>query len=252
MQATLNVVIYTQHGRWEEAPRLINGQQRIVRVGKSFVDVALYYANICDYVRVLLSIVSIVMILHAPDNRLLIAACIMGNVVLDCIDGPLARTFGQSTIIGVGLDWLADILAQYGIAVWVVVLRNELPAWVVTFTVLFTMVELATALLDFAISAGGTYPSQKTSALPWYLRVEHWLTPNGAFSYVGTTAWLMNTAFPLSYAIGAPFLVSWVMLPLALLYAWHEFAQFVFLLVNWQETTTVMYRGRNPTILEST
>ena len=242
MKPTDEVLLYTKHGKWEPAPRQTKGQLRSVRVGKSFGEIALYYANICDYVRVLLSIASLLLILHAPEWKLTIASSIMGNVLLDWVDGPLARNFGQSSIFGCGADWLADILAQYGLAVWMTALRSELPLWVVTFTVIFTTVEIAAGLLDFAISATGSYPSQNdTSTLPWYLRVEHFLTPNGSYNYWGTAAWLVNTAFPLSYCVGAPAMVSWAMIPLAMLYAWHECAQLVFILENWQETVAEMY-----------
>ena len=117
---TAEVLLYTPLGKWEAAPRQSRGELRLVRIGKSFADVLLYYANICDYVRVLLSLASLLLILHAPHSRLTIAASITANVLLDWLDGPLARHFGQSSIIGCGWDWLADILAQYGLAIWMV------------------------------------------------------------------------------------------------------------------------------------
>jgi hypothetical protein len=91
MTADAEVLLYTARGKWEAAPRQSKGELRSVRVGKSFSEIALYYANICDYVRVLLSIVSLVLILHAPEWKLSIASSIMGNVLLDWVDGPLAR-----------------------------------------------------------------------------------------------------------------------------------------------------------------
>ena len=35
----------------------------------------------------------------------------MGNVLLDWVDGPVARHYEQSSVMGCGWDWLADILA---------------------------------------------------------------------------------------------------------------------------------------------
>ena len=45
-------------------------------------------------------------------DRYTIGTVIMLNVLLDWVDGPVARHYGQSSIIGCGWDWLADILAQ--------------------------------------------------------------------------------------------------------------------------------------------
>ena len=64
--------------------------------------------------------------------------------------------------------------------------------------------------------------------------MEHWLTPNSTYNHLGVVCWLVNTAFPIAVCLDAPALVSMPMLPLALLYAWHECCQLAFVLVNWQ------------------
>eukprot|EP00300_Choanocystis_sp_HF-7_P008312 c15845_g1_i1.p1 GENE.c15845_g1_i1~~c15845_g1_i1.p1 ORF type:complete len:479 (+),score=97.13 c15845_g1_i1:118-1437(+) len=211
------------------------------QVTKPFSQLWFYYANLIDFGRVALSVLSLVMIMWAPAWHYTIAGLIMGNVLLDWVDGPVARAYGQSSILGCGLDWCADILAQYSIAVWVSKLSttsdSPVPDWFVGFTVLFTCVEIVTGVFDFAISATGTYPNMKdTASLPWFMLVEHILVPSGSYNFLGTACWLANTACPLAFCLALSGWITYVfLLPLALLYAWHECCQLVFILANWQE-----------------
>jgi phosphatidylglycerophosphate synthase len=66
----------------------------------------------------------------------------------------VARAYGQSSNIGCGWDWLADILAQYNIAIWVMI-AEPAGSPLQVFTVLFTTVEISTGLFDFATSTTG-------------------------------------------------------------------------------------------------
>jgi hypothetical protein len=103
---------------------------------------------------------------------------------------------------------------------------------------------MSAGLFDFAVSATSVYPSQSdTSKLPWYAIVEHWLRPNQSYNKLGIVCWLANTAFPISYCIGAPAWSSHVLAPFAYLYAWHELCQLVFILENWQETSAKLNSG---------
>ena len=87
-------------------------------MGKNFFEISKYYANLIDYARCLLGVISSVLIQHWPEQTWLIASGIMLNTLLDWVDGPVARMYGQSTVMGCGWDWLADIFAQYNITVW--------------------------------------------------------------------------------------------------------------------------------------
>ncbi len=77
-------------------------------------------------------------------------------VLYACADGPVARAYNQSSVFGCGADWCADLLAQYCLAVWTSAVLPK--SGITTFTVIFTVVEIATGLFDFAISATGVYP----------------------------------------------------------------------------------------------
>ena len=73
-----------------------------------------YYANMIDYFRCIMTLVALVMILHTPEYRVTIGAMLMISTLLDWVDGPVARAWKQSTVMGCGWDWLADILTQFG------------------------------------------------------------------------------------------------------------------------------------------
>jgi phosphatidylglycerophosphate synthase len=46
------------------------------------------------------------------------AVLLMTSVLLDWIDGPVARAYNQCTIFGSGVDWLADVLVQILTMCW--------------------------------------------------------------------------------------------------------------------------------------
>mmetsp|Transcript_3013 Transcript_3013/g.4592 ORF Transcript_3013/g.4592 Transcript_3013/m.4592 type:complete len:446 (+) Transcript_3013:155-1492(+) len=222
-----------QKGKWVSGPVASTGDVITHRIRKTIKDVWWYYANLIDYFRILMAVVALVLILHAPEWKFCIATLIFGSVLLDWIDGPIARHYNQSTVIGCGWDWLADLLAQYCLAIWCVHLGSP----IVTFVVLFTVVEISTGLFDFAVSAQSIYPSQDTSKLPWYFVVEEWLTPAQSYNNLGTACWLINTLYPISYCLNMPLWVCYALAPFAMLYAWHETCQLIFIVENWRETT---------------
>lgn len=238
-----DVLYRNDKGAWVPGRRPARGETVTTRTGIPFSSTAFYYANIIDYGRVALSLVALYFILQAPAWRYTIGTVIMLNVLLDWVDGPVARHYGQSSIIGCGWDWLADILAQYNLAIWSMA---ALPPGdpLASFVVVFTCVEIATGLFDFAVSATAVYPAETESdKLHWLFKVEHWLTPNQTYNHLGVACWLINTAFPISVCVQAPVYLSLPMLPFALLYAWHEVCQLVFILVNWQERTAALSSG---------
>ena len=80
-------------------------------VNKKFSEICYYYANVVDYLRCFLGVLACVQINLLPQYQLFIAANIMLNTLLDWIDGPLARNYGQCSVMGCGWDWFADTLA---------------------------------------------------------------------------------------------------------------------------------------------
>lgn len=224
-----------ENGKWIDGPIPSKNNIIIHRLRKTFYDVWLYYANLIDYLRIIMAIIALILILHYPTWDYMISFLIMGSVLLDWIDGPVARYYNQSTVMGCGWDWLADLLAQYCLAIWCV--EKNISSPIKTFVVIFTTIEIGTGIFDFAISAQAVYPTENTTNQGWFFIVEDWLTPNQTYNHLGTACWLINTAYPLAYCLHAPLWLCYLLMPFAILYAWHEVCQFVFIVENWRETT---------------
>jgi len=242
-----------EKGKWVEDkhPKLPCPQVGDVithRVRRSFQDVALYYANIIDYARVVMTVVALILMIDEnattdPTSwrNITIAILIFGSVLLDWVDGPVARYFGQSSVMGCGWDWLADIFAQYCLAIWCMYMSQN--STFKLFTVLFTGVEISTGLFDFAVSAQSVYPSQSDSHnVPWYAIVEEWLTPGQVYNNLGTFCWLANTMYPISICLQMHSVIVYSLAPFALLYAWHEVSQLLFIVQNFKETTATLHQ----------
>lgn len=118
-------------------------------------------------------------------------------------------------------------------------------SYVTSFVVLFTTVEIATGLFDFATSSQSMYPVQIPHEIPWYFIVENWLTPGGVYNKLGTWCWLVNTIYPICVCLEISYWVCSLLLPFAILYAWHEVSQAVFIIENWKETTASLVVGIN-------
>jgi phosphatidylglycerophosphate synthase len=229
-----HMLVKNTEGHWMHHENVPQGGRVEIRVCGNFGGVWWYYANLVDYLRIAMALIACAIIVSDPAPGWWISVLIMGNVLLDWVDGPLARHFGQSTTIGCGMDWLADLAAQFAIALWTLQLHVPLA----TFFVLFTFVEIATGLFDFAVSAANIYPGQDdNSKLPLLFRVEYWLTPNHSYNRLGSACWLANTMWPLALCLRLPLFITLPLAPFALLYAWHEICQLCFVLRNWKETS---------------
>jgi phosphatidylglycerophosphate synthase len=234
-----NFLYYTEKGKWEPGEVPYKNDVIIHRVRKSFKDIYWYYANVIDYFRIVMGVIAIVLILHKSEWQYTIAVLIMGSVLLDWVDGPVARKYGQSTVMGCGWDWLGDLMAQYSLAIWCMKIESS----ATTFVVLFTIVEMTAGLFDFAVSAQSVYPSQRTDHIHWFYIVEHWLTPGGTYNNLGIACWLINTIYPIACCLHADKILCYSLIPFALLYAWHEVCQACFIIENWRETTAAFTGG---------
>ncbi|CAF1340634.1 unnamed protein product [Rotaria sordida] len=78
-----------------------------------FNDVKFFYANIIDYIRIIMTLIAAYTI--TTDWHLLSAYLILGATYLDTIDGRVAHAYDQCSIFGCGIDWLADLLFGTGI-----------------------------------------------------------------------------------------------------------------------------------------
>jgi hypothetical protein len=87
---TPEVQMMDTKGKWNIHKRPTRGQVLSLQLGKEFKDTALYYANLIDYFRVVLSLAALLVIMLKPSAKIIIAAMIMGNVLLDWVDGPVS------------------------------------------------------------------------------------------------------------------------------------------------------------------
>jgi len=177
------------------------------------------------------------------DAPLTTAFLIIGSTLLDWVDGPLARAYGQCTMFGSGIDWLADILTQVVTLAWWIILDPKVLPWVM----LMTTIETATCLFDFATTATGKYPRYINRG-GFYMILDYSM-PNGTYSPFGTFLWL---AYPV-YAVSCCLELSWTAYQVSpvtafllyasqmllfvptILYGWCELAYLAHIMRHWSE-----------------
>jgi len=222
-----------ENGKWREA-----GPDSAGPVTR-FPDLCYYYSNLIDYVRVALCLLAAATL--AWRMPLTTAVLLLSSTLLDWVDGPVARAYNQCTVFGSGVDWLADILAQFVTLVW---LGSLAPAWLPLLMAAMT-IELANCIFDFATTATGRYPVLERRG--GFGCILNWCMPGGTYTAFGTALWL---AYPL-FLIGCCLDLSWpvraeatgtilrgceiALAAPAILYAWCELAYLIFVLSKWRE-----------------
>src|SRR5690242_8447290 len=93
-----------ENGKWRDAAPDRGGPCT------RFRDLRGYYSNLIDYGRSVLCLVAALTL--AAGMPFITAVLILASILLDWVDGPVARAHNQCTIFGSGADWLADMLAQ--------------------------------------------------------------------------------------------------------------------------------------------
>jgi len=99
-----------ENGKWREA-----GPDSATPATR-FSDLWRHYSNLIDYARVALCLLAAATL--AGRMPLTTAVLLLSSTLLDWLDGPVARAYNQCTIFGSGVDWLADILAQFVTLAW--------------------------------------------------------------------------------------------------------------------------------------
>jgi phosphatidylglycerophosphate synthase len=91
---------------------------------KGFNAIKYYYANIVDYMRIVLLFVAYHYLHGLHDDSLSQTEIIMAglstfsSVLLDWIDGPLARRYQQCSYFGLAVDYIADALGDIILLCW--------------------------------------------------------------------------------------------------------------------------------------
>jgi len=188
-----------------------------------------YYANQIGYARVAMCILAAFLTARIPW---LAAALLLGSTLLDWIDGPIARRTNQCSILGSGVDWFADMLAQIVAMAWWVSIQPAVLPWIA----IATGIELCNCVFDFATTATGRYPQLPTfhsGAHPFFAILE-WSMPGGAYTAFGNALWLAYPLCVLAFCLQLE-KAGLVLLAPAALYLWCELAWTAFILINWSE-----------------
>jgi phosphatidylglycerophosphate synthase len=225
-------VLVFEGGRWVPAP---SPGGRHARAG----DVWRYVPNLIGYARIAMCLAAGATI--ATAHPLVTASLLLGSILLDWVDGPMAGRLDQRSVLGSGVDWLADLTAYVVILAWF--LRLE-PKWA-GLVLAVTAIELAAGLLDFATTATGRYPV--VTRQRGFRVIVQWAMPGGSYTVFGTLLWLAYPVVVLAWCVdvawsahGEPAgtilqVLEWGLLPFAVLYAWCELAYITFLLDEWRE-----------------
>ena len=205
----------------------------------AFGDVALFYPQVIDYLRLALVALAACTCVHEEWDSA--TACfLLYSVALDYVDGKLARRYNQCSVVGDGLDWTADVCTSWVFVMWWGRLERCWQPW----AALATMAETGAAIFDFAMLATEQYeprPPQRG-----FFVVLEALAPAGRWTWAGYGAWLASplwctvrclSLYALSECSVTPYL-AWVQAALALpaaTYVWYNVALLASCLVRWRE-----------------
>jgi len=206
-----------------------------------FKDIMYFYGNVIDYVRVVMCVVAAFTIRW--NWPLTSALLIFISVLLDWIDGPVARAYNQCTIFGSGVDWLADVLCQVITLGWWVQLDPAVFPWLM----IMTTIETSCCVFDFATTTTLRYPKYPQRRGGFFTILD-WSMPGNAYTNLGTFLWLAYPIYSMaccldlawgadkSYALNYLLkLTEWSMLIPTILYGWCELAYLVHIMDHWSE-----------------
>ena len=225
-------VLIFEGGRWVPAPAPGGTFTR-------FAEIRFYYPTLIGYARVALCVAAAATI--ATAHPLVTAGLLLGSILLDWVDGPVARAYDQSTVFGSGVDWLADALAYVVILAWFVRLS---PTWALLILAV-TTIELTCCIFDFATTATGRYP--QLGPQRGFRVILQWCIQGGSYTPFGTLLWLSYPIVALAWCVDLAWspqpevagtilsVLEWGFLAPAALYAWCELAYVAFILEEWRE-----------------
>jgi len=227
-------------GKWRD--ETTSAEQERAKGMVRYVDIAWFYGNQIDYLRVVMCIVAAFTITW--QWPLTSALLIFVSVLLDWIDGPVARAYNQCTIFGSGVDWLADVLCQVITLGWWVQLDPKALPWLM----IMTSIETACCVFDFATTTTLRYPKYPEEGRGGFFKILDWSMPSNSYTHMGTFLWLAYPIFSmaccLDLAWGANkgiFLTyllkttEYTMFIPTILYGWCELAYLVHIMDKWTE-----------------
>ncbi|WP_414715071.1 CDP-alcohol phosphatidyltransferase family protein [Stackebrandtia sp.] len=158
-------------------------------------------ANACTVTSILLGMSAIMLAIGGHVD--VAAGLLLGCIVADALDGPLARKFGVASPFGAQMDSLAD-MCSFGIAAPVVVfqwLRGDLPVWLIGGACGLVAVCAAIRLARFNVSPkdGRYFSGVPTTLAATVLALATLLVENPHFEVaagIAVLALMMVSGFP--------------------------------------------------------
>jgi len=138
-----------------------------------------YYAPQCiDYIRLLLCLIANFTI---GTNFFLVTAVLLTmSAVLDHFDGRAARYFNQCTVLGDAIDWSIDLYTDLLLNAW----WSSMEPSMLGFLMLLTAIEIAGAVLDFAMYAiPERHPARKKQS--GFCYILEFGIPGGKYNWKG-------------------------------------------------------------------
>ena len=129
---------------------------------KSLSVIITYKANLVTFFRIVLLFVSVILF---PSFVSVSCALLMISVVLDYVDGMVARKYHQCSFFGECLDWFADMISSIVMFMWWYALQPQL---VVLFLVLICA-ELGFMIVDLIAKANHFSPIARTDEWITYI-----------------------------------------------------------------------------------
>ncbi|UJR34859.1 hypothetical protein I4U23_027638 [Adineta vaga] len=147
-----------------------------------FKDIKFFYANIIDYIRIILCLFAAYTI--TTDYYLLTASLIFTATLLDWLDGPVARAYNQCSILGCGLDWSADLLSQIVMIIWWARYDFNVVPWLL----IATFIEVITGIFDYATTTTLKYPILRENQTGFFI-ILNWTMPLNSYTQFGNFLW---------------------------------------------------------------
>ncbi|EKE40561.1 hypothetical protein ENUP19_0083G0078 [Entamoeba nuttalli] len=127
-------------------------------------SIFLYYANICDYVRIGVLMIAVFFVFKAPITFII---CYIISALCDAVDGNLARAFNQCSRLGAVLDMITD---RAGTTILITALAVLYPTYA-PICCLITFIDICshwTHMYTSLIKGGESHKICSNPILHWY------------------------------------------------------------------------------------
>lgn len=126
---------------------------------RKLVQILIYKANIVTFFRLFMLFVSTTIF---SSHQFEACSLLMGSVVLDYVDGIVARSYNQCSFLGECIDWLTDISSSILMFLWWYGLQPHL------LVIFFICIVAQVGFMVFDLIAKASYFSPVVKADTWF------------------------------------------------------------------------------------